>query len=66
MIIDSVANTHKEATEHLKESKKFANWASEDRSKRVPPLTSEQRKQLQEYLALMAATNEEVYPTRRG
>ncbi len=66
MIIDSVANTHKEATEHLKESKQFATWASEDRNKRVPPLTSEQRKQLQEYLALMATTNEEVYPTRKS
>jgi hypothetical protein len=65
MIIEGVTNTHEEATQHLKESRQFAAWASEDRRKRVPELTDQQRQQLQDYLALMASANKEVYPSNK-
>lgn len=66
MIVEGVTNTHEEATQHLKESRKFAVWASEDRKKRAPELTDQQRQQLQNYLALMATTNKEVYPSKQN
>ena len=48
----------------MNESKEFAKYASEDRRKRTPELTPEQRDQLQEYLLLLAQQpeNKEVYP----
>ena len=64
MIIDNLEKRDKSARKYLKESKDFAQFASEDRRKRSPELTSEQREQLQNYLLLMAQhpDNKDVYP----
>jgi len=65
MIISSIENNHLVASKHLKESRDYATWAAEDRSKRTQPLTLEQKKQLQEYLALMASQEKEIYPSKQ-
>ena len=64
MIIDSLDARDKSARKYLKESKDFARFASEDRTKRTPALTDEQREQMQNYLILLAQQpeNKEVYP----
>ena len=64
MIIDNLEKRDKSARKYLAESKDFAKFASEDRKKRSPELTPEQRQQLQSYLLLMAQhpDNKEVYP----
>ncbi len=64
MIIDSLEARDKSARKYLRESKEFAKFASEDRRKRTPELTPEQREQLQNYLLLLAQQpeNKEVYP----
>lgn len=64
MIIDSLTEGDRSARMYLKESKEFAIKASEERRKRSPKLTEEQREQLQNYLILMAQQpeNKEVYP----
>mmetsp|Transcript_4723 Transcript_4723/g.6116 ORF Transcript_4723/g.6116 Transcript_4723/m.6116 type:complete len:118 (+) Transcript_4723:181-534(+) len=63
LIIDSLAETDKSARMYLKESQDFAKYASEDRKKRTPKLTEEQREQMQNYLMLVAQhpQNNEVY-----
>ncbi len=64
MIIDCLEARDKSARKYLQESKDFAKFASEDRRRRTPELTPEQREQLQNYLILMAQQphNKEVYP----
>jgi hypothetical protein len=64
MIIDCLEARDKSARKYLKESKDFAKFAAEDRKKRAPQLTVEQREQMQNYLLLMAQQphNKEVYP----
>jgi len=56
---------HMNATAHLQEAREFASWAEKDRETRAPKLTQEQRRQLQNYLMLMAENNKEVYPQRK-
>mmetsp|Transcript_8444 Transcript_8444/g.12678 ORF Transcript_8444/g.12678 Transcript_8444/m.12678 type:complete len:116 (+) Transcript_8444:233-580(+) len=64
MIIDSLEARDKSARKYLKESKDFARFASEDRRRRTPELTPDQREQLQNYLLLIAQKpeNKDVYP----
>ncbi len=64
MIIDNLEKRDISARKYLKESKDFAKFASEDRRKRSPELTPEQREQLQNYLLLVAQhpDNKDVYP----
>ena len=64
IIIDNLQSRDKAARVYLKESEEWGNWAAEDRKKRAPPLTPEQREQLQNYLAMMANENKDVYPTK--
>ena len=40
-----------------------AKWSAEDREKRLPPLTTEQRNQMHTYLELLASKNNDVYPS---
>mmetsp|Transcript_24152 Transcript_24152/g.34584 ORF Transcript_24152/g.34584 Transcript_24152/m.34584 type:complete len:105 (-) Transcript_24152:1338-1652(-) len=54
LLLENMDRTHVEAKQSLTNAKKFAQWADEDRSKRLPKLTDEQRKQLKEYLDLVA------------
>ena len=51
---DGIEANHLAAMKKLEESQAFARWAEQDRRERVPPLTDEQRRQLQEYLDLVA------------
>ncbi|KAI2511867.1 hypothetical protein MHU86_2599 [Fragilaria crotonensis] len=53
LMMDGIKKNHLSATKKLEESREFARWAEQDRQKRVPPLTDEQRRQLQEYLDLL-------------
>lgn len=64
MIIDCLEARDKSARKYLQESKDFAKFASEDRKRRAPQLTDEQREQLQNYLLLVAQQpqNKDVYP----
>jgi hypothetical protein len=54
--MENLQSRDKDARLYLKESQDWGNWAAEDRKKRAPPLTQEQRDQLQNYLAMMAET----------
>jgi hypothetical protein len=38
---------------HLREAGEFAEWSRRDRESRLPPLTDEQREQMQQYLRLV-------------
>ena len=62
--MENLQSRDKDARLYLKESQDWGNWAAEDRKKRAPPLTQEQRDQLQNYLAMMANDNKDVYPTK--
>eukprot|EP00559_Dactyliosolen_fragilissimus_P005551 CAMPEP_0184872016 /NCGR_PEP_ID=MMETSP0580-20130426/41046_1 /TAXON_ID=1118495 /ORGANISM="Dactyliosolen fragilissimus" /LENGTH=108 /DNA_ID=CAMNT_0027374749 /DNA_START=82 /DNA_END=408 /DNA_ORIENTATION=+ len=62
IIIENLERRDKDARKHLKNSREFASWAAKDRSKRVVPLSPQQKQQLQEYLLLMAEYNHDVYP----
>ena len=64
MVMENLQSRDKDARKYLKESQDWGNWAAEDRKKRAPPLTKEQREQLQNYLAMMANENKDVYPTK--
>jgi len=44
---------HLDAKQHLSEARSFAKWSQKDREERLPPLTVEQKKQLQLYLDLV-------------
>lgn len=54
MMRDGISKNHLAATQKLEESRAFARWAEKDRQERVPPITDEQRRQVQEYLDLVA------------
>jgi hypothetical protein len=53
-VVDGMTKRHLAATKHLGEAREFARWSEKDRHERVPPLTDEQRMQLQAYLDLVA------------
>jgi len=63
MIIEGLNKTDSNANVYLKESRDFAKWSAEDREKRLPPLTTEQRNQMHTYLELLASKNNDVYPS---
>lgn len=65
LVIESMDARHMRATAHLREAREFASWAEKDRESRAPKLTPDQRRQLQEYLILMAENNREVYPQEK-
>jgi hypothetical protein len=62
VIIEDMDRTHLKATKNLNEAREFAEWSTKDRESRLPPLTEEQKKQLQNYLTLMAENNPKVFP----
>ena len=64
LIVENLRERDVSARKYLQESRDFSRWAAGDRANRTPSLTKEQRKQMQDYLELMAANNKEVYPTR--
>uniref|UniRef100_A0A7S4SV15 Uncharacterized protein n=1 Tax=Ditylum brightwellii TaxID=49249 RepID=A0A7S4SV15_9STRA len=66
LMVQDMDARHLLATENLKKSREFGEWAARDRVERTPQLTSEQRKQLREYLSLMAEMNPEVFPNNGG
>lgn len=57
---------HLAATEHLIERREFGSKMTQTREAKVPPLTPEQKEQLQEYLRLMRMTEPDVYPKESG
>lgn len=65
LVVESMDARHMRATAHLQEAREFASWAEKDRESRAPKLTPDQRRQLQEYLMLMAENNHEVYPQEK-
>mmetsp|Transcript_7462 Transcript_7462/g.15579 ORF Transcript_7462/g.15579 Transcript_7462/m.15579 type:complete len:121 (+) Transcript_7462:176-538(+) len=62
LMVEDMDARHLRAKAHLDESRDFAQWAEKDRNKRAPELTDAQRRQLQQYLQLMAEHNREVHP----
>jgi len=50
LIVTDTQRNHKEATAKLKESREFGEWSEKDREARLPTLTPEQERQMQEYL----------------
>jgi len=60
--MDNLESRNIQSQRDLQESRDFAVWAENDREKRTPSLTAEQKKQLQNYLRLLAERNPEVYP----
>lgn len=54
LLVENMDRTHLEARKHLLEARKYAEWSEKDRQSRLPPLTAEQREQLQAYLDLVA------------
>ena len=53
---------HVQAQSHLREARKHAVWAENDRVARAPKLTDRERAQLQQYLGLLRGNNPEVFP----
>mmetsp|Transcript_11887 Transcript_11887/g.16425 ORF Transcript_11887/g.16425 Transcript_11887/m.16425 type:complete len:137 (-) Transcript_11887:385-795(-) len=64
LMVSDMDARHLRATKSLQESRDFGDWAAKDRKERAIPLTTEQRQQLREYLALMAEHNPDVYPNK--
>lgn len=62
LIVEDRDEIHRQATEHLKEAKTFAEWSHTNRESRVPPLTPEQDEQLRNYLAFVADNSPVVFP----
>jgi hypothetical protein len=44
---------HEDGIHHLQEANEFALWSENDRRKRLPAITAEQREQIQQYLAII-------------
>jgi hypothetical protein len=44
---------HEDGIHHLQEANEFALWSENDRRKRLPAITAEQREQIQQYLAIL-------------
>jgi len=57
---------HHAATEHLRDAREFGSRMAREREERAPPLTPEQREQLQEYLKLMRENQPNLYPEDSG
>jgi hypothetical protein len=53
MMVRDAERIHKEGMEHLREAREFAEWSQKDRDARLPKLTEEQHRQMQEYLQLV-------------
>jgi hypothetical protein len=66
VLVDHMEKRHLQATEHLKDARKFGQTMAKDREARLPPLTPEQREQMQEYLKLLKQTQPDVYPKESG
>ena len=66
LMVDHMERRHLAATEHLMERREFGSKMSQTREAKVPPLTPEQKEQLQEYLRLMRMTEPDVYPKESG
>lgn len=56
MIVGGMEKNHVSAKKHLADARDFAQWSEKDRHSRLPPLTEEQKAQLQEYLDMVAET----------
>lgn len=55
-MLNSAGKSHADATEHLREAREFAEWSAKDRAEKradLPPLTTEQREQMRNYLRMM-------------
>jgi hypothetical protein len=55
-MLDSAGKSHADATEHYREAREFAKWSAKDRAEKrdaLPPLTLEQREQMNNYLRIM-------------
>lgn len=66
VVIESMDERHMKGVAHLQEARQFASWAEKDRESRAPKLTPDQRRQLQDYLSIMAENNTEVFPQKKG
>mmetsp|Transcript_16486 Transcript_16486/g.39474 ORF Transcript_16486/g.39474 Transcript_16486/m.39474 type:complete len:112 (-) Transcript_16486:238-573(-) len=62
LIVDHMDRRHLQATEHLKDRRQFGSKMAREREDKAPPLTPDQREQLQEYLSLMREVEPDVYP----
>lgn len=65
-MVDHMDQRHIQAIEHLKDRRDLAEQWQKEREEKAPPLTSEQKEQLQEYLKLMKASQPDVYPNESG
>ena len=66
LMVNHMERRHLAATEHLIERREFWSKMTQTREAKVPPLTPEQKEQLQEYLRLMRMTEPDVYPKESG
>jgi len=55
IMVDHMETRHLQATEHLRDRRDLASKMAKEREEKAPPLTPEQKKQLQQYLELMKA-----------
>ena len=53
LLVSEADRRHKEAVNKLKESYEFADWSHRERERQLPELTPEQRRQMNNYLAMM-------------
>ena len=65
-MVDHMETRHLQATEHLKDRRDLASKMAKEREDKAPPLTPEQKKQLQQYLELMKAKQPDVWPRENG
>ena len=66
LMIDHMDARHHQATEHLRDRRDLASKMAKERQEKAPPLTPEQKQQLEEYLKLMKASQPDVYPKESG
>mmetsp|Transcript_2287 Transcript_2287/g.4860 ORF Transcript_2287/g.4860 Transcript_2287/m.4860 type:complete len:105 (+) Transcript_2287:146-460(+) len=62
MMVDGMDVQHQQATEHLRGAREFGQKMAKEREDKAPPLTPEQKEQLQEYLLLL----KEAQPPNQG
>lgn len=66
IMVDHMETRHLQATEHLRDRRDLASKMAKEREDKAPPLTPEQKKQLQQYLELMKAKQPDVWPRENG
>mmetsp|Transcript_27015 Transcript_27015/g.51091 ORF Transcript_27015/g.51091 Transcript_27015/m.51091 type:complete len:110 (+) Transcript_27015:143-472(+) len=62
VMVETMDERHIKATAHLKGAREFGSKMAREREDKAPPLTAEQKEQLQEYLKMLKESQPDLYP----